>query len=65
MYISPFNAPRDILGCAKQDTRYKKLYLTSTFKSTTFKITLAMSYFVDKHDMKNCTSIHILTKITD
>ena len=28
-------------------------------------ITLAMSYFVDKHDMKNCTSIHILTKITD
>ena len=27
-------------------------------------ITLAKGYFVDKHDMKNCTCIQILTKIT-
>ena len=49
-----------------RDTRYK---IQETLFNVDFQeynlITLAMSYFVDKHDMKNCTSIHILTKITD
>ena len=49
-----------------QITRYK---IQETLFNVDFQeynlITLAMSYFVDKHDMKNCTSIHILTKITD
>ena len=47
-----------------QDTRYKKLYLKSTFEFTTGKH-LPFGYFVDKHEKYNTVQVHIIsTSIT-
>ena len=55
MFIG-FMTPAGAILSRYQDTRYK---IQETLFNVDFQeynlITIAMSYFVDKHDMKNCT----------